>query len=117
MERSLGFNTPISFTSPLHRIKWDRVILDEAHAIKVIGTDSHCRYRIQYLHYFLIISQLITFNIEHMQNRNGSTAKAVFALQYTHQWSVTGTPLQNNVGELYSQVRFLRAGACIVVTD
>ena len=61
--------------SALHRVRWHRIILDEAHAIK---------------------------------ERRTSTAQAAFALEATHRWCLTGTPLQNRVGELYSLVQFLR---------
>uniref|UniRef100_A0A0G4HBV9 Uncharacterized protein n=1 Tax=Chromera velia CCMP2878 TaxID=1169474 RepID=A0A0G4HBV9_9ALVE len=62
--------------SLLHSVKWQRIILDEAHRIK---------------------------------SRTTSTAKAVYSLQSTRaKWCLTGTPLQNRVGELYSLVRFLR---------
>lgn len=60
--------------SVLHAVKWNRIILDEAHCIK----DRKC-----------------------------STAKAVFALGSSFKWALSGTPLQNRVGELYSLVRFL----------
>jgi len=61
--------------SILHAVKWDRIILDEAHYIK----DRHC-----------------------------NTAKAVLALVSSFKWALSGTPLQNRVGELYSLVRFLQ---------
>ncbi|EIW62201.1 uncharacterized protein TRAVEDRAFT_144646 [Trametes versicolor FP-101664 SS1] len=60
--------------SVLHSIKWNRVILDEAHNIK---------------------------------ERQTNTAKATFELQAKYRWCLSGTPLQNRVGELYSLVRFL----------
>jgi hypothetical protein len=43
-----------------------------------------------------------------IKDRSTSTAKAVFNLVSLHKWCLTGTPLQNRVGELYSLVRFLR---------
>eukprot|EP00127_Corallochytrium_limacisporum_P005233 Clim_evm50s201 gene=Clim_evmTU50s201 len=59
--------------SPLHKFKWFRIILDEAHAIK---------------------------------DRSSQTARAVFHLHTNKRWSLSGTPLQNRVGELYSLIRF-----------
>ncbi|KAJ3705333.1 hypothetical protein LUZ61_009038 [Rhynchospora tenuis] len=60
--------------SLLHSVKWERIILDEAHFIK----DRRC-----------------------------NTARAIFALKAEYKWALSGTPLQNRVGELYSLVRFL----------
>ncbi|KAF9045511.1 SNF2 family N-terminal domain-containing protein [Panaeolus papilionaceus] len=60
--------------SPVHRIHWNRIILDEAHNIK---------------------------------ERSTNTAKAAFELKGDYRWCLSGTPLQNRVGELYSLVRFL----------
>ncbi len=60
--------------SPLHRIKWKRIVLDEAHNIK---------------------------------ERSTNTAKAAFELQAEYRWCLSGTPIQNRVGELYSLMRFL----------
>ncbi|KAK4705842.1 DNA repair protein RAD16, partial [Phenoliferia sp. Uapishka_3] len=62
--------------SIIHKVKWHRVILDEAHNIK----DRAC-----------------------------NTAKAAFALKSKFRWCLSGTPLQNRVGELYSLIRFLGA--------
>ncbi len=44
----------------------------------------------------------------YIKTRSTSTAKAVFALTSLNKWCLSGTPLQNRVGELYSLVRFLR---------
>ncbi|KAK4510862.1 U4/U5/U6 small nuclear ribonucleoprotein prp3 [Mucor velutinosus] len=62
--------------SILHKVKWHRVILDEAHNIK---------------------------------DRSSNTARSVFNVQGNFKWSLTGTPLQNRVGELYSLIRFMKA--------
>lgn len=43
-----------------------------------------------------------------IKDRSTSTAKAVFNLVSLNKWCLTGTPLQNRVGELYSLIRFLR---------
>ncbi|KAI0080447.1 hypothetical protein K474DRAFT_1682619 [Panus rudis PR-1116 ss-1] len=59
----------------LFRVKWWRVILDEAHNIK---------------------------------NRATKSAKACCALDAKYRWCLTGTPMQNNVEELYSLIQFLR---------
>ncbi|KAF9355164.1 DNA repair protein rad16 [Mortierella sp. AD094] len=62
--------------SLLHRIKWHRIILDEAHNIK---------------------------------ERSCNTARSAFALQSERKWCLSGTPMQNRVGELYSLIRFMEA--------
>ncbi|KAF9371508.1 DNA repair protein rad16 [Podila verticillata] len=62
--------------SLLHRIKWHRVILDEAHNIK---------------------------------ERSCNTARSAFELESDRKWSLSGTPMQNRVGELYSLIRFMQA--------
>lgn len=42
------------------------------------------------------------------------TAKACFALKVTYRWCLSGTPLQNRIGEFFSLIRFLniRPFAC-----
>ncbi|KAI7737514.1 hypothetical protein M8C21_011586 [Ambrosia artemisiifolia] len=72
---SSGSGYKSSVKSFLHSVKWDRIILDEAHYIK----DRRC-----------------------------NTTRAVFALESSYKWALSGTPLQNRVGELYSLVRFLQ---------
>eukprot|EP00929_Paragymnodinium_shiwhaense_P049545 TRINITY_DN24987_c0_g1_i4.p1 TRINITY_DN24987_c0_g1~~TRINITY_DN24987_c0_g1_i4.p1 ORF type:complete len:1058 (-),score=195.10 TRINITY_DN24987_c0_g1_i4:85-3258(-) len=62
--------------SPLHRQRWGRVVLDEAHRIK---------------------------------GRSSTTAQAALALRACHaRWCITGTPVQNRIGELYPIIQFLR---------
>ena len=43
-----------------------------------------------------------------IKSRSSQTAAAAFALIGIHRWCLSGTPLQNRVGEFYSLVRFLR---------
>ncbi|KAG9313720.1 hypothetical protein JVU11DRAFT_6070 [Chiua virens] len=59
----------------LFRVKWFRIVLDEAHNIK---------------------------------NRNTKSAVACCELEGKFRWCLTGTPMQNNVEELYSLLKFLR---------
>mmetsp|Transcript_6795 Transcript_6795/g.6717 ORF Transcript_6795/g.6717 Transcript_6795/m.6717 type:complete len:827 (+) Transcript_6795:5743-8223(+) len=61
--------------SPLHALKFYRVILDEAHNIK---------------------------------DRTSGTAKAANNVNCIKKWCLTGTPLQNRIGEMYSLIRFLK---------
>ncbi|KAF4463110.1 dna repair rad16 [Fusarium albosuccineum] len=42
-----------------------------------------------------------------IKTRTTMTAKACFALKTTYRWCLTGTPLQNRIGEFFSLVRFL----------
>lgn len=42
-----------------------------------------------------------------IKDRQTNVAKACFALNAQYRWCLSGTPLQNRVGELYSLVRFL----------
>ncbi|KAH6622118.1 helicase SWR1 [Boeremia exigua] len=64
----------IKEASPLHAIRFHRLILDEAHSIK---------------------------------SRNTGVAKACFALQGNFKWCLSGTPVQNRIGEFFSLLRFL----------
>ena len=42
-----------------------------------------------------------------IKTRSTMTAKACFALKVNYRWCLTGTPLQNRIGEFFSLIRFL----------
>ena len=77
--------------SPLHQIHWNRIV--------VWPTVHHIA-----LH-TLIPEQLD--EAHNIKERSTNTAKAAFELKANYRWCLSGTPLQNRVGELYSLVRFL----------
>ncbi len=47
------------------------------------------------------------------------TAKACFALNVEYRWCLSGTPLQNRIGEFFSLIRFLEVKpfACYFCRD
>lgn len=78
--------------SPLHKIKWNRIIVSHALGLIVVSRS-------------FFGSQLD--EAHNIKERATNTAKACFELKSNFKWCLSGTPLQNRVGELYSLVRFL----------
>jgi DNA repair protein RAD16 len=77
--------------SPLHQIHWNRI---------VVWPSVH----------YIALHTLIPEQLDEAHNikeRSTNTAKAAFELKANYRWCLSGTPLQNRVGELYSLVRFL----------
>jgi hypothetical protein len=56
-----------------------------------------------------LTSRVILDEAHNIKERSTNAAKAAFALDAQYKWCLSGTPLQNRVGELYSLVRFLGA--------
>lgn len=51
--------------------------------------------------------RVILDEAHNIKQRTTGVAKACFALKADHKWCLSGTPLQNRIGELFSLVRFL----------
>ena len=45
--------------------------------------------------------------LRYTAGRTTNVAKAIYSLRASYRWCLSGTPLQNNVGELYGLVKFL----------
>lgn len=77
--------------SKIHAIHYHRLILDEAHNIKTrtTGGMSYNLVGVSFADLFLV-------------------AKACFALEADHKWCLSGTPVQNRIGEFFSLLRFLQ---------
>lgn len=54
-----------------------------------------------------------------IKTRTTMTAKACFALKVDYRWCLSGTPLQNRIGEFFSLIRFLNVKpfACYMCKD
>lgn len=53
--------------------------------------------------------RVILDEAHNIKDRSCNTARGAFALKSDFRWCLSGTPLQNRVGELYSLIRFLGA--------
>lgn len=51
--------------------------------------------------------RVILDEAHNIKDRASNTAKGAFALKARFRWCLSGTPLQNRVGELYSLIRFV----------
>lgn len=82
----------------IHSIDYHRLILDEAHSIKVL----------------LLSIVYLCMIANHVQQRTTSVARSCFALKANYKWCLSGTPVQNRIGEFFSLLRFLevRPFAC-----
>ena len=78
--------------SPLHQIYWHRIIV---------------RFCIDMMKFQFSVLTLQLDEAHNIKERATNTAKAAFELRGKYRWCLSGTPLQNRVGELYSLIRFL----------
>ena len=82
----------IKENSKIHAITYHRLILDEAHNIKTRTTGGVCYIKADNFSF----ADALT------------VAKACFALKADHKWCLSGTPVQNRIGEFFSLLRFLQ---------
>ncbi|URE39906.1 SNF2 family N-terminal domain [Musa troglodytarum] len=94
-ESADNFRNPSPGKSILHSVKWERIILDEVSSYPLAPWQN-------------IAFDNLNLAAHFIKDRRSNTAKAVFALNSFYKWALSGTPLQNRVGELYSLVRFLQ---------
>lgn len=77
----------------LFHVKWWRVVLGEPHFRAA----------------WLVNLDLIQIDEAHnIKNKTTKSAQGCYALEAKYRWCLTGTPMQNNVEELYSLLKFLR---------
>ncbi|KAE9109010.1 ATP-dependent helicase [Phytophthora fragariae] len=53
-------------------------------------------------------TRIVLDEAHYIKDRNCNTARSVFELKSTYKWCLSGTPLQNRIGELFSLVRFIQ---------
>ncbi|OMJ14028.1 DNA repair protein RAD16 [Smittium culicis] len=52
--------------------------------------------------------RIVLDEAHNIKDRSCTTARAAFALKAEYRWCLSGTPLQNRVGELFSLIKYLR---------
>ena len=78
---------------PMEGIDLDALMTEAMEGSKASPLHSFCWWRV------------VLDEAHFIKSRSSQTAAAAFALTSIHRWCLSGTPLQNRVGELYSLIR------------
>lgn len=82
---------PKQSNSVLAKIAWDRIILDEAHEIRLVPVFDH-------------------FPMIKFRNRSSLKSQVCCRLEAVHRWCLTGTPIHNKLRDLFSLIRQANQG-------
>jgi SNF2 family DNA or RNA helicase len=92
-----------SLTSELKKKQhWDQVVANEPNAAPTK------KERLSLLGHDCLWYRVILDEAQNIKNKNAGAARAAFQLNSIYRWCMTGTPMMNNVGELWPLIAFCR---------
>ena len=84
----------------MHSVRYQNVYISETCKLSIVFEQ------------FEVIIVLIFIQAHYIKDRRCNTTRAVFSLESSYKWALSGTPLQNRVGELYSLVSIVHITIC-----